>query len=101
MFWLYGLHVLTILITITLQVQCSAFEARTHAACINGPPDHRILGEHKRLGSLETGNEATGSESRVILAPIEIDLWFHIVSSEAAAELVSEEMVDAQVSCSP
>lgn len=100
MFWFYGLHVLTIFITIALQVQCSAFEARTHAACINGPPDRRILGEHKRLDSLETGNEAAGPESRVILSPIEIDLWFHIVSSEAAAELVSEEMVDAQVSCS-
>lgn len=99
MFRFYGLHVLTVLIILTLKVQCRVFGAPTHISCINGPPDDRVLGEHKRLGALEKENEAAGSQGRVVLEPIEIDLWFHIVSSEAAAELVTEEMVNGQVSC--
>ncbi|KAL1999203.1 hypothetical protein VTN02DRAFT_4890 [Thermoascus thermophilus] len=38
------------------------------------------------------------SGSRETLTPIEIDTWFHIVSSEAQADLVTDEMITAQFS---
>lgn len=99
MFRFYGLHVLAVLATLTLKVQCSMAGAPMHLPCLNGPPDDRVLGELKRMGAVEKENEASGSQGRVLLEPIEIDLWFHIVSSEASAELVTEEMVNGQVSC--
>lgn len=98
-YFFFGLYIILILTIISRQAKCHAFNTQSRATCITGVPDRVLLGEHKRLGSLETKDESVGSESREILEPIEIDTWFHIVSSEAAAQLVSDEMVTAQVSC--
>ena len=98
-YFFFGLYIILILTITARHAQCSAFNVQSRASCITGVPDHLLLGEHRRLGSLETKDESAGSESREILAPIEIDTWFHIVSTEAAARLVSDEMVKAQVSC--
>lgn len=99
MFWLFSIRLLVVLLSTNLQAQCEVFSVRSHASCMTGTPDDLLLQEHQRLGLLEADNErASASENRVILAPIEIDTWFHIVSSEAAAKSISDEMVLAQVS---
>lgn len=99
MFWIFGLHLLAILLSANLQAQCEVFEVRSHASCMTDTPDDLLLQEHQRLGLAESGNGTTDSENREILATIYVDIWFHVISSEAAAKMVSDEMVLAQVSC--
>lgn len=99
MFWIFGLHLLIIFLSTNLQAQCEVFEVRSHASCMTGTPGDLLLQEHQRLGLAEADNGTPDSENREILATIYIDIWFHIISSEAAAKLVSDEMVLAQVSC--
>lgn len=100
MFWVFGFYIFTILLVTNPQAQCTVFNVQHRASCITGAPDHLLVGEHQRLGTLEDDNTTTSSESRIVLTPIEIDTWFHIVSSQAAADLVSDEMVNSQVSIS-
>lgn len=45
------------------------------------------------------GNDgAFDQESRKAVEPIEIDTWFHVVSSKANADVVSDGMITTQVS---
>jgi hypothetical protein len=64
--------------------------------CGTGSPSKELTEEHRRL--------ATSSSQRVIAnangqpsPPIEIETWFHIVSTRNQADLVTEEMIAVQV----
>jgi hypothetical protein len=92
MFWIFGLH-LIILLFASLRAQCEVSDIRSHASCMTDTPDELLLREHQRLGLVEAEHGTADSENRELLATIQIDIWFHIISSEAAAKLVSDEMV--------
>jgi hypothetical protein len=53
-----------------------------------------FLNEVGRLKS----DEANPAGSQARKAPIEIEAWFHIISSRAESSQVSDDMINAQVS---
>lgn len=69
-----------------------------HGFCGTSVPGDSLKAEHRRLSLMEAEAAVDGSGSRETLTPIEIDTRFHIVSSEAQADLVTDEMIMAQVS---
>lgn len=77
-----------------LQVQCSPFALQKRGACATEDPDAVFLYEVGRLKS----NEANSASSQARKVPIEIETWFHIISSQAESTQVSDDMINAQVS---
>ncbi|OJJ44203.1 hypothetical protein ASPZODRAFT_72400 [Penicilliopsis zonata CBS 506.65] len=65
--------------------------------CATSAPDERLEAEHKRLSSIERqANDGNGFEGRKDGSVIEIETWFHIVSSEEKSRLVSDAMISNQ-----
>jgi hypothetical protein len=86
---------LVVLVTsLFLQVQCSPFALQKRGACATEDPDAVFLNEVGRLKLDEA--DSAGSQARK--APIEIEIWFHIISSQAESTQVSDDMIDDQVS---
>jgi hypothetical protein len=77
-----------------LQVQCSPFALQKRGACATEDPDAVFLNEVGRLKS----DEAKSASYQARKAPIEIETWFHIISSQAESTQVSDDMISAQVS---
>lgn len=74
--------------------------------CGTEHPDPAFLDAVHNVRVDESNSNATDSEARG--GPIEIETWFHIVSSKAEAGQVSDDMINSQVSwllllllCSP
>jgi hypothetical protein len=86
---------LVVLVTsLFLQVQCSPFALQKRGTCATEDPDPVFLNEVGRLKS----DEANSASSQARKAPIEIETWFHIISSQAESTQVSDDMINAQVS---
>ncbi|KAE8144638.1 hypothetical protein BDV25DRAFT_89194 [Aspergillus avenaceus] len=82
-----------------LYAQCSALALKSHALCATLPPNDSLKAAYRTLSRLEQHPDTiVGAESRTVVAPIEIDTWFHIISGEADAETVTDEMIEFQLS---
>jgi hypothetical protein len=89
---------LVVLVTsLFLQVYCSPLALQKRGACATEDPDESFLREIGRLKS----SEAHPPTSQARKAPIEIETWFHIVSSKSESTQVSDYMINAQVSVCP
>ncbi|GFF21678.1 metalloprotease MEP1 [Aspergillus terreus] len=67
--------------------------------CGTAAPSESLRAVYQKLASPPSENEsAEGYESRKIEAPIEIDTWFHILSTEENADLISDAMINDQLS---
>ncbi|KAJ5476948.1 Extracellular metalloprotease [Penicillium diatomitis] len=76
-----------------LQGQCKPLDVQTRGICATEDPEPSFLNAVQRVHTNEVKNQ--GSPARD--GPIEIDTWFHIVSSSAARDQVTDDMVDAQL----
>lgn len=86
---------LVVLVTLFLQVRCSPFALQKRGACATEDPDADFLHEVRRLQS----DEADPASSQARTAPIEIETWFHIISSKSESTQVTDDMINSQVSC--
>lgn len=66
--------------------------------CGTGPPSDLLRAEHKRLSSVDTQRVKGDDGSNDALSPIQIDTWFHIVSTNDQMDLVTDDMIMSQVS---
>jgi hypothetical protein len=80
----------------SLQAQCSPVVFEQRGICATEDPDTSFLDALERVRTDETQLPETGSEARN--GPIEIETWFHIITSKAEQDQVSDDMVDSQVS---
>lgn len=86
---------LVVLVTsLFLPVHCTPLSVQKRGACATEDPNENFLHEVGRLKS----NEAESASSPARKAPIEIETWFHIVSSKTESSQVSDDMTSAQVS---
>lgn len=86
---------LVVLALFILQAQCTPvrfFQKR--GICATEDPDSSFLSALDLVQVDETRPSA-GSEARQ--GPIEIDTWFHIVTSRAEADQVTTDMINSQV----
>ncbi|PWY78388.1 hypothetical protein BO94DRAFT_174614 [Aspergillus sclerotioniger CBS 115572] len=98
MMLLFNLQTLLAIILISnLPVQCSALLAQ-RGFCATAGPDGSLRAEHRRLNDLESQHETAHEDNREAVSSIEIETWFHIVSSNGAANTVSDEMITSQLS---
>ncbi|RHZ64317.1 hypothetical protein CDV55_100364 [Aspergillus turcosus] len=81
----------------TLAHLCRATGLTGRSLCATGGPDATLRVEHERLGAFESQTDSVPYHMRRALEPIEIETWFHIVSGEADADLVTDEMVTLQL----
>ena len=86
---------LVVLVTsLALQAHCGPLAHQIRGACATEDPDENFLSEVGRLKS----TEAASANTQARRAPIEIETWFHIVSSKPESSQVTDDMTDAQVS---
>lgn len=78
-----------------LQAHCSPVVFQKRGICGTENPGASFLSAVQRVKDEETKADTTGSEARQ--APIEIATWFHIITSQAEAGQVSDDMIHAQV----
>ncbi|KAL4860913.1 hypothetical protein BDV12DRAFT_191422 [Aspergillus spectabilis] len=90
------LQVLIFALTI-FQQTCLAVPHRGRGVCATGAPDEVLKAEFRRLASL-ANDAASDGESRIAIEPIEIKTWFHVVSSKASGDVVSDGMIATQLS---
>lgn len=65
--------------------------------CGTGAPSEVLRAEHKRLSSVDV-RRVKDDESGETSSQIQIDTWFHIVSSNDKVDLVTDNMIMSQVS---
>ncbi|GKZ40004.1 hypothetical protein AbraIFM66950_001864 [Aspergillus brasiliensis] len=95
---LLNLHALvTVLLVANLSTKCSALLSR-HDFCSTPAPDESLRAEHRRLNGLQAQRDSAAEENREVSRSIEIETWFHIVSSNDAANTVSDDMITSQLS---
>lgn len=82
-----------------LQAQGKPVRVQKRGFCATENPDATFLDAVHNVKVDETRPKPTGSEARE--GPIEIETWFHIVSSKSEENQVSDNMVDDQVSPLP
>lgn len=99
----FSTRLITLFLILTdLQIQCWAFGFHQREICATGPPKESLKKAHQDLSVLESKHDSASEYTeRQITNQIEIDTWFHIVCSEANAELVSDTMIASQVSIRP
>jgi hypothetical protein len=86
---------LVVLVTaLCLHVECSPLSIQKRGACATEDPGPDFVLEVGRLKS----DEAELGSSQARKAPIEIDTWFHIISSKSETAQVSDDMINSQVS---
>ncbi|PYI04289.1 hypothetical protein BO78DRAFT_320910 [Aspergillus sclerotiicarbonarius CBS 121057] len=88
---------LTIIFIAGFSVQSGALLTR-RGFCVTAAPDESLRAEHRRLNGLDSQQDTVKENSREAVTSIEIETWFHIVSSQAAADTVSDEMITSQLS---
>ncbi|KAL4801425.1 hypothetical protein BDV18DRAFT_154935 [Aspergillus unguis] len=93
---LFRLQALLFVVTIVLQT-CFAAPHSSRGFCATGAPDESLKAAFRNLSVSGIAVEYD-QESRTAPEPIEIGTWFHIVSSEAHADVVSDEMISTQLS---
>ena len=80
----------------SVQVQCSPVVSEKRGICATEEPDTVFLNALERVRTDESHPQKAGSESRD--GPIEIETWFHIITSKAEQYQVSDDMINSQVS---
>ncbi|KAL4996135.1 hypothetical protein BDV10DRAFT_115238 [Aspergillus recurvatus] len=86
-----------VLVVASLQQTCLAAPRWGRGFCATVAPDESLKAEFRKLSVL--GNDGIlEQESRKALESIEIETWFHIVSSKASGDLVSDDMIATQLS---
>ena len=80
-----------------LQAQCTPVGFQKRGICATEDPDPSFLSALDLVQVDETRPSA-GSEARQ--GPIEIDTWFHVVTSRAEAGQVTNDMINSQVGSS-
>lgn len=94
---LLNLHALfTVIVVANLSTRCSALLSGRDF-CSTPAPDESLRAEHRRLYDLQDQRGSTAEESREVVSMIEIETWFHIVSSNEASDTVSDDMITSQV----
>ncbi|GAD97344.1 metalloprotease MEP1 [Paecilomyces variotii No. 5] len=66
--------------------------------CGTSDPGAAFKALQRQLGSIESQARMSGTGNLESLAPIEIDTWFHIVSTKAHADSVTDKMISNQLS---
>ena len=89
---------LVVLITalFCLQAQCKPVYFQKRGFCATEDPDASFLDAVQNVKVDETRPDPAGSQARK--GPIEIETWFHIISSKSEEHQVSDNMIDDQVS---
>lgn len=85
---------LVVLVTFFLQVRCSPFAPQKRGTCATEDPGADFLHEVARLQS----DEANPASPQAREVPIEIETWFHIISSKSESTQVTDDMINSQVS---
>lgn len=94
---LLNFHALfTVILVANLSTRCSALLSGRDF-CSTPAPGESLRAEHRRLYDLQAQRDSTAEESREVVPWIEIETWFHIVSSNEAANTVSDDMITSQV----
>ncbi|KAI9368642.1 hypothetical protein BJX61DRAFT_537100 [Aspergillus egyptiacus] len=96
MFRLFRLQVFLIILITSLQQAC-AVPHRSRGFCATQAPDESLKAEYRRMSVSDNGT-AANQESRAAAEPIEIETWFHIVSSNGSDDAVSDSMIATQLS---
>ncbi|KAL1968767.1 hypothetical protein VTN77DRAFT_1593 [Rasamsonia byssochlamydoides] len=98
MHWLFvlSLHILPASTALLGQQANLGFSPR--GFCGTGAPSELLRAEHKRLSSIEVQRVKGDDGSRETLSPIQIDTWFHIVSTNDQVDLVTDDMIMSQFS---
>lgn len=99
MLHLVRIQVLVLVIT-SLQRTCFAAPRSGRGFCATAGPNDSLREAFVRL-TMPGNDGAYDQESRKAVEPIEIETWFHVVSSKANANVVSDEMITTQVSIYP
>lgn len=88
---------LVVLLTALLfmQVRCSPVIIQKRGICATEDPDASFLQAIQRVKAEESRPDPSASEARQ--GPIEVATWFHIITSKAEADQVSDDMINAQV----
>ncbi|KAJ5984419.1 hypothetical protein N7481_006518 [Penicillium waksmanii] len=88
---------LTALNLLFLQTHCSPLASQQkRGICGTEHPDPAFLDAVHNVRVDESNSNTTDSEARN--GPIEIETWFHIISSKAEAGQVSDDMINSQLS---
>ena len=97
MFRVSGLTFLFLFTGANFLAQCTAGPIRSRGFCDTAPPSESLKNEYRRLSTMEADPETDNVDSLGRLAAIEIDTYFHIVSSHNDGDKVSDEMIMDQV----
>ncbi|KAJ5641584.1 hypothetical protein N7490_005584 [Penicillium lividum] len=81
---------------VLLQVQSSPLVVQKRGICATEDPDASFLHALQQVKVDEAHPDPTASQARQ--APIEIETWFHIVSSHAEVDQVTDYMINSQLS---
>lgn len=85
-----------------LPVHSSPLVFQKRGVCATEEPDPSLLQALQQVKLNETQPNTSGSEARQ--GPIEIETWFHIISSRSEVGQVTDDMINNQVgvdSCLP
>ncbi|KAJ5092669.1 hypothetical protein N7456_008530 [Penicillium angulare] len=77
-------------------VQSGPIISQKRGICATEDPDASFLGALQQVKDGESQSSPSTSEARK--APIEIETWFHVVSSQSEVDQVTDDMVDYQLS---
>ncbi|KAL3442584.1 hypothetical protein BJX65DRAFT_298866 [Aspergillus insuetus] len=85
-----------ILVVTILHQKCFAVPHMGRGFCATEAPAESLKAEFRRL-SAQLDDPAVNQGSRKAVEPIEIATWFHVVSSKASGDVVSEQMLNTQL----
>ncbi|GAB1211085.1 hypothetical protein ATERTT37_000197 [Aspergillus terreus] len=81
----------------SIPAYCAPSLLSPRGLCGTAAPSESLRAVYQKLASPPSEYEsAEGYESRKVVAQIEIDTWFHILSTEENADLISDAMINDQ-----
>ncbi|RAL10785.1 zinc metalloprotease [Aspergillus homomorphus CBS 101889] len=93
---LHIFSILLMLIMMSMQALCSVSFDR--GFCATPAPNENLKAEYRRMRASEPKiSSGSNYEAREAIKPIEIETWFHVVSSQEAANSVSDQMIASQL----
>ncbi|KAJ9396295.1 hypothetical protein DTO282F9_6730 [Paecilomyces variotii] len=96
--WLVGLIFLSLTFAYTLAAD-GGEDSTPHRGryCGTSEPGATFKALQRQLGSIESQARMSGAGNLEDLTPIEIETWFHIVTTKANADLVTDKMISDQL----
>ncbi|KAJ0423811.1 hypothetical protein BJY00DRAFT_25726 [Aspergillus carlsbadensis] len=94
---MFRLYVIWIFVITIFHQKCLAVPHLGRGFCATVAPAESLKAEFRRL-SAQVDDPAVNQGSRKAVEPIEIATWFHVVSSKANGDVVSEQMLNTQLS---